>query len=153
MFDYSAWRHGGWYVHNVRYPSGAIGCVSRNYSDGKWRIVCENTGPGEPGDRTFPNRDAAAQAEMERAARMHRGPLRLDVVYAANLKPGDALAGYLVIDAPTTPVQPMAAALTLTEVTRYDDGGTAMVRLRAGDLELFSARTTAQALVIRGART
>src|SRR4051812_29399717 len=40
-FDYSKWRHGGWYVHNVRYPSGAIGCVSRNYEDGKWRIACD----------------------------------------------------------------------------------------------------------------
>lgn len=30
---YSSWRHGGWYVHNVRYPSGACGCVSNNYPD------------------------------------------------------------------------------------------------------------------------
>src|SRR5580700_4881304 len=29
---YSPWRHGGWYVDNVRYPSGAVGCVSRNYA-------------------------------------------------------------------------------------------------------------------------
>lgn len=67
--SYEPWRHGGWYVTNVRYPSGAVGCVSRNYSDRKWRIVGENTGPGEPGDRTFPNRDAAAGAERERAGR------------------------------------------------------------------------------------
>lgn len=64
---YSHWRHGGWYVTNVRYPSGACGCVSRNYADGKWRIVCENTGPGSEGDRTFPSRGAAARAERERA--------------------------------------------------------------------------------------
>lgn len=63
-FVYSRWRHGGWYVHNVRYPSGACGCVSRNYTDGKWRIVTLNTGPGSPDDRTFPNRDAAARAEL-----------------------------------------------------------------------------------------
>jgi hypothetical protein len=68
--SYAPWRHGGWYVTNIRYPSGACGCVSNNYSDGKWRIVCENTGPTsapEEGDRTFPTRDAAARAELERA--------------------------------------------------------------------------------------
>lgn len=60
-FDYSRWRHGGWYVHNVRYPSGAIGCVSRNYPDGKWRIVCDP----RPFDEqpTFKTRDEAALAE------------------------------------------------------------------------------------------
>lgn len=56
-FSYSAWRHGGWYVHGVRYPSGAIGCVSRNYPDKKWRVVCqEHLG-------TFASRDGAALAE------------------------------------------------------------------------------------------
>lgn len=60
-FEYSPWRHGGWYVHNVRYPNGAIGCVSRNYADHKWRIVCDRR-PFE--DRpTFKNRDDAARAE------------------------------------------------------------------------------------------
>jgi len=34
---YAPWRHGGWYVTNVRYPSGAVGCVSRNYPEKKWR--------------------------------------------------------------------------------------------------------------------
>jgi hypothetical protein len=62
--SYEAWRHGGWYVTNVRYPSGAVGCVSRNYSDRKWRIVCMGTGPGVEGDETYPNRDAAARAEL-----------------------------------------------------------------------------------------
>lgn len=55
--SYDRWRHGGWYVTNVHYPSGAVGCVSRNYPDRKWRVVCqEHLG-------TFPNRDAAARAE------------------------------------------------------------------------------------------
>lgn len=60
-FQYSAWRHGGWYVDNVRYPSGAIGCVSRNYADGKWRIACDP----RPFDQqpTFKSRDDAARAE------------------------------------------------------------------------------------------
>jgi len=65
--EYAPWRHGGWYVTNLRYPSGAVGCVSRNYTDRKWRIVCQNTGPGVEGDRTFPTRDAAARAERELA--------------------------------------------------------------------------------------
>lgn len=61
-FEYSHWRHGGWYT-NVHYPSGACGCVSRNYPDGKWRIVCDPR-PFEKRP-TFPNRDAAAQGELD----------------------------------------------------------------------------------------
>lgn len=62
---FSRWRHGGWYVSNVYYPSGACGCVSRNYPDGKWRIVCDDrrTELGAPGDFTFKTRDEAARAE------------------------------------------------------------------------------------------
>jgi hypothetical protein len=59
--EYHPWRHGGWYVTNIRYPSGGCGCVSRNYADGKWRIVCDPR-PFETAP-TFPNRDAAARAE------------------------------------------------------------------------------------------
>lgn len=65
-FTYSRWRHGGWYVQEVRYPSGACGCVSRNFPDGKWRIVCDS----RPDPPTFPNRDAAARAEFHLAASM-----------------------------------------------------------------------------------
>lgn len=54
---FSKWRHGGWYVDNVRYPSGAVGCVSNNFADGKWRIVCG------PHDLTFSTRSDAAKAE------------------------------------------------------------------------------------------
>jgi hypothetical protein len=63
---YQRWRHGGWYVLNVRYPSGACGCVSRNYPDRKWRIVCDDRRGdelGTAGDHTYPSRDAAARAE------------------------------------------------------------------------------------------
>jgi hypothetical protein len=66
---YSRYRHGGWYVINVRYPSGACGCVSRNYPDRKWRIVCDEQDP-QP---TYPNRDAAALAELELIKTMKRG--------------------------------------------------------------------------------
>ena len=61
---YSRWRHGGWLVNNVRYPSGACGCVSRNYDDGKWRIVCDSRDP-QP---TYRTRDEAARAERDLAA-------------------------------------------------------------------------------------
>ncbi len=69
-FTYTRWRHGGWYVHDVRYPSGAIGCVSRNYADGKWRIACDP----RPFDLqpTFKNRDQAARAEYLLATAAHR---------------------------------------------------------------------------------
>lgn len=65
--SYFAWRHGGWYVTNVSYPTGASGCVSNNYADGKWRIVCDprRDGLNEPGDFTFATRDEAAKAERE----------------------------------------------------------------------------------------
>lgn len=61
VFNYSKWRHGGWYVHNVRYPNGAVGCVSCNYADRKWRIACDK----RPFDDqpTFKTRDEAALAE------------------------------------------------------------------------------------------
>lgn len=40
--------------------SGAVACVSRNYPDGKWRIVCDE----RDGDHTYADRDAAARAEQ-----------------------------------------------------------------------------------------
>lgn len=60
--QYSPWRHGGWYVDNVCYPSGAVGCVSRNYPDKKWRVVCAGQD-----ETTYANRDAAAYAERDLA--------------------------------------------------------------------------------------
>lgn len=65
--SFSEWRHGGWYVTNVRYPNGAIGCVSNNYPDGKWRIACDTRRDSlnEPGDFTFNSREEAAKAERE----------------------------------------------------------------------------------------
>ena len=57
--EYESWRHGGWYVVNIRYPTGAVGCVSRNYPDKKWRIVCDD----RRRERTYPTRDIAAKAE------------------------------------------------------------------------------------------
>lgn len=66
MFTYSPWRHGGWYVSGVRYPSGACGCVSRNYPDRKWRIACDGRRRdlNAPGDVTFRSREEAARAEQ-----------------------------------------------------------------------------------------
>jgi hypothetical protein len=56
---YEPWRHGGWYVYGVRHKNGGVGCVSRNYPDSKWRIVCD----GRDGDYTYSSRDEAARAE------------------------------------------------------------------------------------------
>ena len=64
-FTYSRWRHGGWYVDNIVYRSGACGCVSRNYPDRKWRIVCDPR-PFEQRP-TFNTRDDAAMAEWHLA--------------------------------------------------------------------------------------
>ncbi len=81
-FIYSEWRHGGWYVDNVRYPSGAVGCVSRNYKDRKWRIVCdsrEGSFPGGPNDHTYRTRDEAAAAERDLIALAEYGRLAATV--------------------------------------------------------------------------
>ena len=58
--QYSAWRHGGWYVHDVRYPNGAVGCVGKN-AEGRWFIACDSRPEAERA--TYPTRDAAADAE------------------------------------------------------------------------------------------
>lgn len=65
--SFERWRHGGWYVSGVTYPNGGCGCVSSNYEDKKWRIVCDprRSDLNEPGDFTFLSRDAAARAELE----------------------------------------------------------------------------------------
>lgn len=69
--EYEPWRHGGWYwwtsTHD-HWPEGGTGCVSRNYVDRKWRIVCdprEGSYPGGPNDYTYSSRKAAALAERE----------------------------------------------------------------------------------------
>jgi hypothetical protein len=69
--SFSSWRHGGWYVDNLRRAGGGCGCVSRNYPDRKWRIVCDprnGSYPGGPNDHTYPSRVAAARAERELVA-------------------------------------------------------------------------------------
>jgi len=57
--EFAPWRHGGWYVVNVRWPNGGCGCVSRNYPDRKWRIVCDTRSD----DHVYATRSAAARAE------------------------------------------------------------------------------------------
>jgi hypothetical protein len=65
-FGYTRWRHGGWYVGGVRYPSGACGCLGSDYPDKRWRIVCDDRRQAshEPGDVTLRSRDEAARAEQ-----------------------------------------------------------------------------------------
>lgn len=70
---FSPWRHGGWYVDNVRYASGAVGCVTNKACgpdgvfDGKWRIACDE----RAGDHTYRTRDDAARAERLIALASH----------------------------------------------------------------------------------
>ncbi|MFI4977581.1 MAG: hypothetical protein ACHQC8_02720 [Solirubrobacterales bacterium] len=64
-FVYSYWRHGGWYVDNVRYPSGAVGCVAWDYRNGHrtgyFKIACDT----RKGDHIYRTRDEAARAERD----------------------------------------------------------------------------------------
>jgi hypothetical protein len=63
---YERWRHGGWYVLNVRYPSGACGCVSANFADKRWRIVADLDRIPFDQVPTFRTRDEAAREEYRR---------------------------------------------------------------------------------------
>lgn len=56
---YETWRHGGWLVLGIRHKNGGVGCVSRNYPDRKWRIVCDS----RDGEHTYRSREEAARAE------------------------------------------------------------------------------------------
>lgn len=62
---YSPWRHGGSYVDNIVYPSGAVGCIAsaRHTASKQFEIACP---PSWPGDQ-FKTRDAAAYAEAQLA--------------------------------------------------------------------------------------
>lgn len=62
--EYDRWRHGGWYVTNLQHPAGGCGCVSRNYPDKKWRIVCDPR-PNAHEAHTYRSRDDAARAERD----------------------------------------------------------------------------------------
>ncbi len=64
--DYGRWRHGGWYVFNLHHPEGGCGCVSRNYPDRKWRIICD-TRPNAHELHTYHTRNDAAEAERRLA--------------------------------------------------------------------------------------
>lgn len=81
---FTHWRHGGWYVVNVCYPSGAVGCVSNNYADHKWRIACD---PRPFEERpTFRTRDAAARAEKRFVEDNWEALKRKDEEWAAKSK-------------------------------------------------------------------
>jgi hypothetical protein len=43
--------------------------------------------------------------------------MNIDVVYVRNLKPGDVYAGSVQLDAPTRPVQPIAHAMEVRNVS------------------------------------
>lgn len=85
--QFSRWRHGGWYVNNVTYPSGACGCVSNNYPDKKWRIACDDRRSvlGDSGDFTFKTRDAAGRAERELVAQLAKAQESAAIVSQSQL--------------------------------------------------------------------
>lgn len=76
----SRWRHGGWYVANIRWPNGGCGCVSNNYTDKRWRIACDLR-PFEE-QPSFKTRTEAAIAEHEFVAELH---LEIDASRAVRL--------------------------------------------------------------------
>lgn len=74
----------------------------------------------------------------------------VDIVYAANMKPGDVFAGIVVPDAPTMPVQTWAAAHTLSGIAKYTgEDGQRMMRLQASGLDLTPIPAATQCLLIR----
>lgn len=74
----------------------------------------------------------------------------VDVIYARHLEPGDLFAGEVCPQAPTRPVQPFAAACTLTEVSTYSSDGVTWMRLEASHgLGLSPLKASQQVLVIR----
>lgn len=59
-----------------------------------------------------------------------QGRPRLDVVYAANMRPGDWYAGDVVPDAPTRPVQLFAYPILVARLERFtSEEGRSMVRV------------------------
>ena len=78
---------------------------------------------------------------------------RVDVVYAANMQPGDWYAGRIEPDAPTRHVQEFAAAHSVAAVTPYTDENTGerMLQVTATHgMDLFPVPASTKVLVIRG---
>lgn len=53
---------------------------------------------------------------------MNRHTMSIDIVYVANLKPGDLAAGDVDRHAPTRPAQPYAVAMEVRRVEKEDGG-------------------------------
>jgi hypothetical protein len=49
--------------------------------------------------------------------------MRLDVLVPSRLRPGMLVAGIVRLDAPTRPVQPIAAAMTIEDIEPADSDG------------------------------
>lgn len=72
QMSYTPWRHGGFYT-NVRYPSGAVGCVisARCSLSGKFEIACDE----RPDRGEYKTRNEAAHAERALVVDMWRALL------------------------------------------------------------------------------
>lgn len=66
---YEPWRHGGSYVSNIVYPSGAVGCIvsARHSATGRFHVAC---GPAELTEVKHKTRRAAAFAERAYALQL-----------------------------------------------------------------------------------
>lgn len=135
---YDKWRHGGWYVGGVTYPSGASGCVSRNFADRKWRIACDPapfaTAP------TYRNRTEAARGEYALTLLLAAGadaltPDQLAIAraraYVWNGTAAELIASFQSTSVPA-PAEPVELAETLPEAER--DGFRELARYWTGDL-------------------
>ena len=76
--------------------------------------------------------------------------MKLDVIYAMGLKPGDLWAGNLAPDAPTRPVQNFARAMRIThaEIVTGEDGRK-IVQCQAHGWAMTPVSIGTQVMVIR----
>jgi hypothetical protein len=78
--------------------------------------------------------------------------MKIDVMYALRLKPGDIYAGTVNPESPYRPVSDFAAAHELTEVTSYKDADRReWMQLKAGAASLTLIEASQQVIVIRTA--
>jgi hypothetical protein len=63
--EFEPWRQGTWLVKDVDFPDGTRACVSSDYPDGKWRIICDES------FTPYPTRDAAARGARTLAHHKH----------------------------------------------------------------------------------
>ena len=61
--------------------------------------------------------------------------MKLEVIYARQVMPGDVVVGEVNVNAPTRPVQPSAAGMKVTKVSRERTERDLLCRFHYGTLE------------------